>query len=272
MKNKTYTIPKGYDRVTVDFVTRTIRAEEIEEVKKAVECSNEDELAFIYKHLGIDVYSPFSSYGGENVCVSIDERRAYGISYQYIGDYSRILFTDYLTQNNLTDKYNEFRLEKAKREYPEGTRFKDDYDPRKISTSFGNFRVLTDDIITSIDNAGCVSKLMLNGKWAEKLKPIFTTEDGVAIYYGDQYTILYLETLEYRVKRSATNESGKKEDCMFFSTPEAAEQFVKEERERRGEKEIIIKFTEAVNKHSDDSHIPYSVIEWYLEFGGKSKI
>ena len=91
-------------------------------------------------------------------------------------------------------------------------------------------------------NPGCPTQILFNHldegielEDATKLKPLFITEDGVDIYDGDKYWLLWIKDLaRYQdvfklYTKSATkltsNESWS-EDAKFFSTKEKAEEYL----------------------------------------------
>ena len=118
-------------------------------------------------------------------------------------------------------------LEEAKRRYPVGTRFKSAFNNDcKGEVSTTNFYWWFDtDIVVDVRGGKSVYS---KGAWAEVIKPIFKSEDGVDIYEGD--TIYYVrkdfkdssnEVIEYR------NYCGLYSDLnIYFSTKEAAEEYV----------------------------------------------
>lgn len=121
-------------------------------------------------------------------------------------------------------------LEEAKRRYPVGTRFKS-----AAPWSSSEFYIVKGDPInwqnTSYpDGVGNTDFGMLyaNGKWAEIIKPIFKTEDGIDVYEGD--TIYYVrkdfkgssnEIIEYRNYQGLYSGLN-----IYFSTKEAAEDWL----------------------------------------------
>jgi len=95
----------------------------------------------------------------------------------------------------------EYLLQEAKKRYPIGTRFISAYRPDCTYTVSGDLQWWRDcdtDIVVGVNGASVYSQ----GEWAEIIKPVFTTDDGVDVFKGHKY----------------------------FSTKEAAEEWLKENK------------------------------------------
>ena len=128
-------------------------------------------------------------------------------------------------------------LEEANRRYPEGTRFVPFWDgsvERVIVESKGSaYWSGSGDM--GIKTSEFVSCPYLNGEWAEIVEPIMTSEDGVDMYEGGEcwcvntkdsvtfepYTPHYFRNL---------SKSSKNEIIYVFSTKQAAEEWIKENK------------------------------------------
>jgi hypothetical protein len=232
-KNRNGEIITDFERVTNDVLSRF--ASEIKESKQAVECDNFDKWEFITKHRNInwggDWFKPKENKTEYIWLVDYPERS----DPRNCKDIQILQFQDYLKAENLQQKYDNFRLEKAKREYPEGTRF--------IGVRNGAIRKsdgLTDVYKGYIRiNHGYVCKLE-SGKWAEKLTPIFTTEDNVKWYENSgDYVVVDKKTLSVNIKSIHPYSGDSSNAVWYFSTTKAAKEFVKKEKERR-EKKVIL--------------------------------
>jgi hypothetical protein len=199
--------------------------------EQAVECQNEDEMAFIYNILGVKDYTPFSQYGDTGVCIALDERRAYSLMYQNIDDYTICSFCIYLKAENLQKKWDALRFEKAEKDYPKGTKCKSSIHATFLVDRLFSLEIFNEGRIKITDCADNV--IYYNGKWAEILKPIFNDELGVPIYEGDEVHPVNKNTIEIQPHYFARQYD--KPDCDFyhFSTNKSAKQFVEQERERR---------------------------------------
>jgi len=99
----------------------------------------------------------------------------------------------------------------------------------KIQTS----KVLTINSFIIIDNELLISPFEIIGTIGlnnfQKVKqPLFTTEDDVDIFEGDEYCTIEKDTLRYRIKEIAKkNSAGKNQDLLYyFSTKEKAEEYI----------------------------------------------
>ena len=118
-------------------------------------------------------------------------------------------------------------LEEAKRKYPVGTRFKSAYSNSCVEiVKNTNFYYHNNSDITANSIHGIT--VYHGGNWAEVIKPIFKSEDGVDIYEGD--TIYYVRK---DFKDSSNEVIGYRNYCglysdlnIYFSTKEAAEEYV----------------------------------------------
>jgi hypothetical protein len=122
-------------------------------------------------------------------------------------------------------------LQEAKRRYPKGTKFRSAAQPDK--------RIIISDGIFNIwaSGAGVSTNGMLiyyNDQWAEIVKPLFTTEDGVEIFKGDEYWWFYdgLDPKIMHASDGAHENSGKKPNAKYFSTCEAAEEYIAKHKEK----------------------------------------
>jgi hypothetical protein len=251
---KTITIPEG---------TKTIKLTiniEPKEVKQAVHCQNEDEFEFLKKEYNVDFDISFieaCKQGCGDVFFMPKAHIICWVDSEYLideeGDIA-VQYKTYLKQENLTDKYNKSRLAKAKLEYPKGCKYKDAVG-NVTRTGSGN---LTIDFNDDIRDKMC-GHITRNGKWAEKLKPIFRDKDGVGIYEGDNIKMIGRRNLIVSELQIHNNNWRKySEGYYFLSTQKAAEKWVKEERERR-EKLKPIELIEGKIYHTKDN-------EWTLLF------
>jgi len=199
------------------------------EVKQAVSPNSEDEFDFIKDLFGA-TWGYIKGY-----YFNCDKISGYTDRVFYESRGFQILqFQEYLKQQNLQDKYNKFRLAKAEREYPAGTRIN--------GMSRGSIRTIRNGNAAYNEHGDiCIGGWMVNwnGKWAEKLTPLFKIEDGVDICEGDKCIPVELSNLEIH-SETIIKEYNEK-NFKYFLTPKSAKDWVKEERERREEKVELIK-------------------------------
>jgi hypothetical protein len=165
----------------------------------------------------------------------------------------------------------DYLLQEAKRRYPKGTKFKSGADNDRIRTvkEYGAYTPIEFYWCTSYGEP-CIRSAMYNpsdfcsnpcvyvdGQWAEIVKPIFTTEDGVEIFKGDEYWWFYdgLDPKIMHASDGAHENSGKKPNAKYFSSREAAEEYIAKHKE---------KTLEDYEKEIDDitSISGYSVYSW----------
>ncbi len=125
-------------------------------------------------------------------------------------------------------------LEEAKRRYPAGTRFKN----ANFRALYGNKKDAVKELVwNSLTYDGIYSKpygndgagyVYFRGEWAEVIKPIFKTEDGIDIYEGDEYYSVCKKTFKL-ADFGAPQSNGAASSTEFwltFSTKEAAEDWL----------------------------------------------
>lgn len=131
----------------------------------------------------------------------------------------------------------EYLLQEAHRMYPKGTRYNYINKPcidTRISS--GKFK-LKDDIIVDINTNSIIYQKETNN-WANIVKPLFKSEDGVDIYEGDIYYIVYTDKYiekenQWKINISTNTILGYSPDIpgiMRFSNAKAANKWLKENR------------------------------------------
>lgn len=129
----------------------------------------------------------------------------------------------------------EYLLQEAHRMYPKGTKFKSAAQPdNRVIISSGIFETwsMTEGITTNN------MLVYYNGTWANIVKPLFKSEDGVDIYKGDTYYIVYTDKYiekenQWKVNISTNTILGYSPGTpgiMRFSNTEAANKWLKENR------------------------------------------
>lgn len=73
---------------------------------------------------------------------------------------------------------------------------------------------------------------------AQKLKMLFLTEDGFEIFEGDEYWYLGDTNHVWPLKNKATTTSGGLKTYVYFSTKEAAEKYIQENKPKPSIKEL----------------------------------
>lgn len=233
IKMKTITLKPG-ESITVECEKINTPKEKI---KQAIECSNIDELTF----LGGSVYAKEESVTYP-VFIAIPVAFLFGDKERVVeSNYCPIHFFDYLKQENLRQGYDDFLLEKAEREYPKGTLYLNVHKNSKVRTSNGKAKYYDADSIMLAEGDGFLYRA---GIWAEKLEPIFTTEDGIEWYKDSrEYAAVHEKTLKIYCNISVDDFNKDTTSILRFSIPEAAGQWVKKEKGRRGEEKSIDKVT-----------------------------
>jgi hypothetical protein len=136
----------------------------------------------------------------------------------------------------------EYLLQEAKKKYPIGTKF---ISPSsgKESVSNGIFRWNRDSVFS---NQMCV---YYRGKWAEIVpnkKYILTTEDGVDKYEGDMMYAVNKKTLNFFKDKCYFGDGPN--HFYYFEYLNKAEEFIKEEKERREEEDNIKNIFDALDE------------------------
>lgn len=235
-KNRNGETIADFERVTNDIISRF--ASEIKEVKQAVRCIGEDQFNFADKQLGSFAEYPFEYYAHRGkVYIALDGKAIMITKGLNDNNYQGLHFTDYLTQEGVRGSYNEFILNKVRCEYSKGTRIKSMLNGFTY-ISDGDFEWLSPDEINVKCGANSIH-VFYNGKWAEKLTPLFKTEDGVDIYEGDKS--VRVSKMDFIIEDPDLNNGVLVNEYWYFSTTKEAEKYVKEERERREEKAILDK-------------------------------
>jgi hypothetical protein len=122
-------------------------------------------------------------------------------------------------------------LKEAKKRFPIGTATGDTHSsPIKGALKVTDLEWYSDTGIRfRVPNRTYYAYVYYRGKWAEIVKPLFTTEDGVEIYKGDDVFIYNKSGKEVIFKFD--NYFGRTSNCnLYFSTKEAAEAWIKENR------------------------------------------
>lgn len=130
-------------------------------------------------------------------------------------------------------------LEEAKKKYPVGTKYKGIVCGKIFTiTNDINFKIInTLDNEIAVDTKANWAMVYYRNQWAEIVKPIFTTEDGVDIYDKNEKlfeVILSTYHLNENIPYIACNNvSNKCKDCnpsLVFSTKEVAQKWIDENK------------------------------------------
>jgi hypothetical protein len=160
-------------------------------------------------------------------------------------------------------------LQEAKRRYPKGTKFKNP-STGKICVASGiyNFWPYRRNSIENVTEEGLP---YCDGQWAEIAKPLFTTEDGVEIYEGDKCWFLLNEDITSGKEFSDIHYDkwvgSDKEKGKYFSTREAAEEYIAKHKEKTledYEKELLTDSKIYRNK-ADMWTYPTDIYRWLRE-------
>lgn len=136
-------------------------------------------------------------------------------------------------------------LQEAKRRYPKGTKFKDVH-PNSSGLSKIKELIRNDFGIANIESNQYTYVCWWGNfnyfeeseeKWAEIVKPLFTTEDGVEIFEGDKCWFINSRELIKDENIDETNygywEGGSCDPLSkYFSTREAAEEYIAKHKEK----------------------------------------
>ena len=163
-----------------EYYERLSRFEKGEPKKQAVECRNKEEALFLNNKQWIrDNLSERKTYP---IFINPSQPHQYYSSAEDTErcDHQILQFHNYLKQEGLEKEWEEYILPIAKERYPKGT---------KISTKCG-IKIVSSPLYVSMhcgimDNGRLVILNSEVGKWAEKIQPLFTTENGVELYEGD---------------------------------------------------------------------------------------
>lgn len=126
-------------------------------------------------------------------------------------------------------------LKEAKRKYPVGTKIKNAYCP-EVNT---DIRTITSepyfkggDIYVKVAETNTHINLIHNGVWAEIVKPILISEDGVEIYDGDWYYFVKNLNIGHCRCIKGMPSGEQKPGDINFSTKEAAEEYIAKHKEK----------------------------------------
>lgn len=88
--------------------------------------------------------------------------------------------------------------------------------------------------------------------WEEIKEPIFATQDGKDIYYGDSYYKVKLANFDIFQIVSAMKGGGNMEGYNYFSTKEAAEKWIDENKPRYSKNDVKAVIEESFNDCYND--------------------
>ena len=131
-----------------------------------------------------------------------------------------------------TDEVKQLLLEEAKRRYPIGTRVRPMLSTESITintTVYDNVGI-TD--ILYVDKTHIINmRVYNNGIWAEIVKPVFTTVDGVNIYKGEYYYFISDNAIEKACAAGSTDSYDN--STKRFHNRTKAEEYLKEHQIKR---------------------------------------
>jgi hypothetical protein len=121
-------------------------------------------------------------------------------------------------------------LKEAKKRFPVGSRFKSVVSKKIKTVDRDTFRfALCSNGFTGIEFSSLGGWVYHNGQWATKLEPILTTEDNKKLYEGDEFW--WISKTNFNVNDGILQDSNLR-DVYYFSTEEAAEQWVKDNKSK----------------------------------------
>ena len=189
---------------------------------------------------GDEVYSVV--YGCETKIIEINSASTYPIlcvlgNYSKFGQYfsshsnaESVIFPS-KTQRDwakyVKEKETDGLLEEAKLRYPIGTKFKCLYRGfNKVSLgTYSEYSVNTsNEIWIQTEGNYPNGKIYENGKWAEIIEPLFTTEDGMDIYDGDKYW--YVGNTSGGIFHEIANANRGGKVHPYFSSEQAAQDWI----------------------------------------------
>ena len=151
-------------------------------------------------------------------------------------------------------------MKKAKKDYPKGTKIKCVRDGAEsiVKTEFNHFTSsIGAGIYHIMPNDDMYQYVVFNGEWAEIIKPKFTTYDGVDVFEGDMIWCVDPEN-NYSVDNDVCY-IGDDSDLKYFSTEEAAQKYIDENKPKPANFTIAINDTFCTWEYDLDVSEDYSI-------------